>query len=203
MTKCRFGATIGCLTRDDGGTEKDMLSGSVKKFNLKILAVGHLLFHSLNYVLDYGLYPFIIYKFGLTFGFIISIFLSAGYCLAEVIIYDWLKKDWLGIEAIKELVTEFFIELEEEARESWKRKGKRMLSWLFHKNSFGPFIFLSLKFDPMITTLYLRKGSHEYNNLSLRDWKIFWGSVLVSNVYWTLVSFTWISVLRFFVGRFL
>lgn len=167
----------------------------LKKFNLKILAAGHLVFHVSNYVLDYGLYPFIIYKFGLIFGFFIAISLSAVYCLVESVVYDWLKKDWLGIEAVKELVDDFFSELEKEAEESWRRKGKRMLSWLFHKNTFGPFLFLSLKFDPMITTLYMRKGAHKYDNFNSRDWKIFWGSVVVSNVYWTLFSFTWVSIL--------
>ena len=42
-----------------------------KRFNLKILAIGHLVFHTSDYAFDYVLYPFVIYKYGITLATII------------------------------------------------------------------------------------------------------------------------------------
>lgn len=172
--------------------------GWIRKFNLKILAIGHLVFHTSDYLFDYALYPFVIYKYGPVFGYVIMTLLSAAVCLAISYIYDLLEKDWLGIETVKELVENFFKEEEEIARRSWRGKGKRFLSWIFHKNKIGQFVFLSIKFDPLITTIYMRPGYHLYNGFSKRDWKIFWGSVVVSNAWWTgmwLVGLTAIAEL--------
>ena len=46
------------------------------------------------------------------------------------------------------------------------------------------FPFMSIKFDPFITTAYLRKG--KFSGVTRRDWTIFIGSLLFSNAYWTL-----------------
>jgi hypothetical protein len=159
-----------------------------RKFNLKILAIGHIVFNSLDYGFDYVLYPYVIYKFGYQAGFVIMGLLSAALCLGISWIYDLLKKDWLGIEAVKEIVEEFFAELKQEAEISWRRRGKKILSWVFHRNKIGQFLFLSLHFDPLITTIYMREGAHQYNGFKARDWKIFWGSVIVSNLWWSSFS---------------
>lgn len=173
----------------------------LRKFNLKILALGHLAFHTFDYAFDYILYPFVIYKLGFSYGFIVMALLSAAVCLAISALYDWLKKDWLGIEGVKEIVEEFFKELEDEAKRSWRIRGKKLLSWIFHRNKVGQFVFLSLHFDPLITTVYMRKGHHNYNGFNARDWGIFWGSVLVSNFWWSSVSITVITIIRNFIIR--
>ena len=41
--------------------------------------------------------------------------------------------------------------------------------------------------DPFVTTVYMRHGAGAYSGLSTRDWKIFWASVLVANLWWTIV----------------
>jgi len=174
----------------------------LKKFNVKILAVGHLVFHSFDYGFDYVLYPFVIYKYGPGFGFVIMALLSAAVCLFIAYIYDLLEKDWLGIETVKELVENFFKEEEEQVRKGLRSKLKKFVSRIFHKNKVGQFIFLSIQFDPLITTIYMRRGYHLYNGFSKRDWKIFWGSVLVSNTYWTAIAFGVVSVLRESIQRF-
>ena len=171
----------------------------LKKFNLKILAIGHIVFHSSDYAFDYVLYPFVIYKLGFSIGFVVMALFSAAICLFMLFLYDWLKKDWLGIEAVKEIVEEFFSELKQEARKSWRMRGKKFLYWIFHRNKVGQFLFLSLHFDPLITTIYMREGHHEYKGFSLRDWKIFWGSVLVSNFWWSALSAVVIAGARNFI----
>jgi len=54
------------------------------------------------------------------------------------------------------------------------------------------FLFLSIKFDPFITTAYLRKG--RFSGMNKRDWKIFLSSVLISNAYWTLACFMGVTL---------
>ena len=170
----------------------------LKKFNLKILAVGHIIFHTFDYGFDYVLYPFVIYKLGYSEGFVVMALLSAAVCLFITWVYDWLKKDWLGIEAVKEIVEEFFAELKEEAQMSWRLRGKKFLSWIFHKNTAGQFLFLSLHFDPLITTIYMRKGHHSYNGFNKRDWGIFWGSVAVSNLWWSFLAIIVVEAIKNF-----
>lgn len=170
-----------------------MKFGWIKKFNLKILAVGLVVFNLFDYAFDYVLYPFVIYKYGPWYGGVVMFGLATAVCLAISWVYDLLEKDWLGIEAVKELVENFFKEEEKIAMRSWRKKGKKMMRWLFHKNKIGQFLFLSIHFDPLITTIYMRRGYHLYNGFSLRDWKIFWSSTLVSNAWWTGVSFVAVS----------
>jgi len=180
----------------------NMKLGWIKKFNLKIIAVGLVVFNSFDYAFDYVLYPFIIYKYGPLYGGIAMGLLAAGICLGLMYIYDFLEKDWLGIETVKELVENFFKEEEAIAKKSWRKHGKNMMKWLFHKNKIGQFIFLSLHFDPLITTIYMRPGYHLYNGLSKRDWKIFWSSVVVSNAWWTGVAFVAVSSVEELISRF-
>ena len=169
---------------------------SLKKFNLRLLVIGHAIFHTLDSAFDYVLYPFVIFEYGPLYGGVTMLILSIFVCLFIIYVYDFLEKDLLGIETAKELVEEFFKEEEEMAVRSWRKTGKKFFAWIFHRNKLGQFIFLSLHFDPLITTIYMRPGYHLYNGLSKRDWKIFWGSAFVSNAYWTLLAFTGVSVVE-------
>jgi len=178
-----------------------MKLGWIKKFNVKILAIGHIVFHSFDYAFDYLLYPYVIYALGPFYGGSVMVVLSAAVCIGIVWVYDFLEKDWLGIETVKELVENFFKEEEDIAKKRWRRKGKKIMHHIFHKNKVGQFIFLSIAFDPLITTIYLRPGYHLYNGFSKRDWKIFWGSVFVSNVWWTGVAFTAVSSVKEVIMR--
>ncbi|MDD5396526.1 MAG: hypothetical protein PHW24_00510 [Candidatus Moranbacteria bacterium] len=174
----------------------------IRKFNLKILAIGLVVFNSFDYAFDYVLYPFVIYKYGPLLGGIVMGILATVICLFILWVYDLLEKDWLGIEAVKELVENFFKQEEDIAKKSWRRTGKRMMYWLFHKNKIGQFLFLSIHFDPLITSIYMRPGYHLYNGLTRRDWKIFLGSTIVSNVWWTGIAFVAVSTLKETVIKF-
>jgi hypothetical protein len=179
-----------------------MKIGWIKKFNLKIIAVGLVVFNSFDYAFDYVLYPYVIYQMGPLRGGVIMAILATVICLLLLWIYDVLERDWLGIETIKETVEEFFKEEEDIARRSWRRHGKNIAKWVFHKNKIGQFLFLSIHFDPLITAIYMRPGYHLYNGLTKRDWKIFIGSTIVSNAWWVGVSFVAVSALRETMVRF-
>jgi len=93
-------------------------------------------------------------------------------CLLMLKFYDWAKQDWLGIESIKE------------ARGVNKN---RIVAWALNQSDPVLFLVLSIWTDPFVTTISMRKGSWQFNGLSKRDWKIFFGSLLVGNLEWIIV----------------
>lgn len=54
-------------------------------------------------------------------------------------------------------------------------------------------VALSIKFDPFITTAYMRHGA--FNGMSRRDWRNFWVSWFIGNAYWTFVCFGGVTAL--------
>lgn len=154
---------------------------------VSVLGIGILANQAQIWAFDWLLYPFVIYQFGLFWGGLIMTCLSCLVCYALLRFYDWTKKDWLGIEIIKTL---------KETKS--KSKMARFSSWILKKGDIASFLFLAIKFDPFITTAYLRQGSHKYNGLSQRDWKIFFASLVLGNVYWAVAIFGGISIVEWF-----
>lgn len=150
-----------------------------------ILGIGVLANQAQIWGFDFVLYPFVIWYLGLFAGAVVMTFLSFLVCYALLRFYDWTRKDWLGIETIKGL----------KERESPSWLG-RLTSSLLRKGDPAAMLFLAIKFDPFITTAYMRVGSHQYNGLSRRDWKIFLGSLLIGNIYWTSAVYAGISIVE-------
>lgn len=97
--------------------------------------------------------------------------------------YDWSKRDWLCIEAIKSL-----------KEYGGDEQVGRVTSWLLKQSDPIVFLYLSIQRDPFITTAYLRKGAHQFDGMSKRDWKIFMGSLILGNAYWTLACYMGITL---------
>jgi hypothetical protein len=133
------------------------------------LTTGITAFKLSNNTFDYALYPFVIYKLGILKGGLIMTLLAAISNILCLKFYDWSKRDWLGIEAIKGMLK---------------------------KSDPVAFLFLSVKEDAFITMVYMRHGSHQYNGMSARDWRIFLGSVAISNIYWTLAAYMGLSLVE-------
>lgn len=152
---------------------------------LVTLGIGILANQVQIWAFDWVLYPFVVWQLGLVFGGLIMTCLSCLLCYLLLRFYDWTKKDWLGIEAIKGL--------KDVKGKSWMA---RLSSWILRKGDSAAMIFLAIKFDPFITTAYMRHGSHRFNGLSRRDWKIFFGSLLIGNAYWTFAVFSGVSILE-------
>lgn len=147
------------------------------------LAVGLTAANLVGYAFDYLLYPFVIYNVGILRGGIFMTLVSFTTCITGMKFYDWSKRDWIGIEAIKEIKT----------YKGTRRIG-RMTAWVLTKNEPVMFLFLSIKFDPFVTTAYMRHG--KFNGMNRRDWTNFLGSLLVSNAYWILACYTGISLVE-------
>ena len=154
------------------------------KERIGIIAIGHTAKQIEEFLLDWLLYGFVVFKtaevwgpyYGALVAFAIMAPFSALLCYLYIRFYDWAKKDWLGLETIEEL------------RQSEEMAGPFM-RWVIKLTKLGDFpmfVVLSIYGDPFVVTLYFRRGAHLYNGLSKRDWSIFWASVVFSNAYWTL-----------------
>jgi len=149
------------------------------------MAAGITAFNLFNYAFDYALYPFIIYKIGIIKGGLLMTAVAAVINILCLKFYDWSKRDWLGIETLKGM----------KGYEGANRLV-RFMSGMLKKSDPAAFLFLSVKEDAFITMVYLRHGSHQYNGMSVRDWRIFISSVAISNIYWTLAAYMGISAVE-------
>jgi len=147
------------------------------------LATRFLTWKAVDYAFDYALYPFVIWKLGPWAGGTVMAVLSLLFCLFLLRLYDWLGRDWLGLEFVKGL--RFY-----EGRSRWRRG----LAWLVARGDFAAFIVLSVKYDPFITTTYLRRGA--YSGMKRRDWGIFLASWFVANALWIFICYGGIELLR-------
>lgn len=147
------------------------------------LTLGHTVNQTVNYLFDYGLYPLVIFWLGLGRGFVVMAGLSLLACWLQMRFYDWSKRDWLGIEAIKAL-----------KHYNGTNRGRQLLAWVLCRSDPVACVLLSIKFDPFIVTAYLRRGS--FGGMTRRDWSIFLLSGLIANAWWSVACFTGISAIE-------
>lgn len=149
---------------------------------------------------DLILYPSVIYLYGIVWGGLVMIILSFFVTWGEFVFYDWSKKDWLGIEALKSIkdfnpkpIPKYLVG---RITVSIANAVGSFTAWILKKSDPVVMVVLSIQFEPFITVIYMRHGASRYNGLSSRDWKVFIVSVLISNVYWTLAVYTGITIVE-------
>ncbi len=147
------------------------------------LTLGHTVNQTINYFFDYGLYPLMIFWLGLGRGFVVMAVLSFLLCWFCMKLYDWSKRDWLGIEAIK-LVKKY----------SGTNYAGQLLAWVLRRSDPVACVLLSIHFDPFIVTAYLRRGA--FDGMTRRDWRIFLLSWFIGNAWWSAACFTGISAVE-------
>lgn len=146
------------------------------KERIGLAFIGHGAKNVEEILFDYAIYPAVIAWLGAVYGGLLMTALSAFMCWLYVLAYDWSGKDWFGFELLKE------------ARDGEEVEGRvgGFVQKIARKGDWAAFLALSMYADPFFTTVYMRKGSAAYNGMSRRDWGIFWGSVLVANLWWTV-----------------
>ncbi len=151
---------------------------------LATFGAGLLIKKSTDYTFDYLLYPAALLFLGYLWGGIAMTIASVVLNLLVIRAYDWAKRDFLLLETLKEI-----------RASDGSHRGKRLLAKALSKGDVAAFLVLSWFEDPIVVTLYLRKGSGKFDGLSRRDWANFWASTLVSNLMWigSLVSLIEIS----------
>lgn len=147
------------------------------------LASGFAVWNVTDYLFDYALYPFVIWKLGTVVGGGIMALASLAFCLGLLRVYDLLGRDWLGIEWVKGL-----------RGYAGPSRWRRLLGWLLDRGDTVAFVVLSAKYDPFITTAYLRRGA--YNGMARRDWTIFLASWVLSNLIWIIICAGGIEIIR-------
>ena len=95
------------------------------------MAVGHTFKQVEGFVFNYTLYPAVIAWLGaVTGGFVMTAF-SAFVCYLYILFYDWTKKDWLGLELLKEV---------RDGEEEAKGFVARLVQWAARKGDWLAFI---------------------------------------------------------------
>jgi hypothetical protein len=147
------------------------------KERIGLVAIGHTFKHFEEALFDFMLYPAAIAWLGAMKGGAVMMVFSAIMCYLYLRFYDWSGKDWFGFELLKEV------------RDGEEKQGciAHFVQRLTQRGDWIAFFALSCYTDPFMTTVYMRKGTDAYNGLSARDWKIFWSSVVVANLWWTVL----------------
>ncbi len=155
---------------------------------------------AISWAFDFLLYPVVLSTYGILVGGVVMTFLSFLLCYGLILFYDGTKKDWLGIETLKEIEDFKPRPLPEN---EFKRSIIKIINyigeisaWIMKKSDAVLLIFLSIKFDPFITVIHIRHGAHQFNGLSKRDWKIFITSIIIGNAYWTLAVYLGITIVQ-------
>ena len=164
----------------------------MKPFIHRILLflTGATTFTIINYSFDFVLYPFALYQLGVIYGFSVMVVLSFLFCWFYFLIYDYLKRDFLGIEFSKEKMNAIIT--------SHDSVGfKLFLVKILRKSHLFLFIFLSIYFNPFVAVAFRRKGNFEYNGLTAHDWRMFILSVIISNGFWATTVFAGLSFFEF------
>lgn len=141
------------------------------------LSLGHAVNASFDWVFNYPLYIFMIWFFGPVLGGGIMMLLSFLVCYVWLKWYDHMKRDWLGIEAVKSF------------KDDSEKKGRwaRFIGKLLTCSDPVAVAVLSIKTDPFMTVAYMRHGANKYNGMTGRDWMIFVSSWFIGNLYWIVV----------------
>ena len=156
---------------------------------LSTFGIGFSIKKLLDYGFDYGLYPIALLSFGTFAGGVLMTIASIGLNIAVIRAYDWAKKDFLLLETFKEM-----------KQQDAKGLVARQISKALRAGDAPAFFVLSWIEDPIVTTLYLRRGAHQYDGLSRRDWVIFFSSTVVSNLMWIFSLVSVFEIVKFVAG---
>lgn len=168
-----------------GGIKQIAAKLAAQKERIAILVIGLSGNKIISWIVNYVIDPFLVAHYGLLKGGFAVIIFSFFICLVTIVFYDWAKKDWLGIEMIKEMK-----ECE------GMNYITRVIKWILRKGDNVAFVGLSILTDPFITLIYFRKGANRYNGMGRWEWKIFFASILISNLWWVMVVFGGIQTVR-------
>lgn len=142
-----------------------------------ILALGLSANKAMVYWYDFTVYPDLIASYGLVRGWLYAAAGSVVLCLGTLWFYNLTKQDWLFLETIKEVRDGHAVE-----------RIRKFFRNLANRGDALAFFFLCLWQDAFVITVYMRKGARNYA-MTTRDWKIFWASTLVTEIWWGLIVF--------------
>ena len=143
-----------------------------------------------SWLYDYLFVSFILWKYGNITGGSIVMFASMLLDLGTLVFYDWFKKDWLALEALKET-------------ENKQRRLGTVIQWLHDKGAIVTIVVLSILTTPFIATAFMRKGANRYDGMQTRDAIVFIASSLISNLYWIVIVGSGVSLAKYAYNLFI
>lgn len=181
------------------------------KKRIKQIGIGRLIYDTTSWVFDNPAYIAMIAWLGPLAGGAIMTSLSLMICFITLLVYEWMKIEWTGVDVVDDL-REQGIAYARKINNRGKHQNVRQLlvrviffipakifvmaMWLMNKyGDIAAFFVLCILQDPFYTTAFLRHG--KFDGLSRKDYIIFFASVLFSNGYWILRSWGIIEAIRF------
>ncbi len=132
---------------------------------------------TVNLSFTYLVYPFAVLRAGFVKGGMVMTFLTLALNYMAISFYTRSGRDLFGIEAMKKRIQNM----------QGRSRAGRLIAGAIKKSGFIAFVVLSVKFDPFITTVYLRRGG--FHGLDLRDRLIFLSSAAIGNGYCIFLMF--------------
>jgi hypothetical protein len=146
---------------------------------------GHAALYAWDKTFDFCLYPLAQLELGVVSGTVAMSAASLAVCVTLLLLYDRLAtvgvRDLLGFEAVKEIGAE--------VRLSWLARHTAIASGRRARITARAllFLYLSVWFDPMTCTIFMRPADH--HRMSLRYWALFGASVVISNAAWAILVY--------------
>ena len=154
-----------------------------RKHHKKIQEIGTGLFvwEGFNFLYDFIFYPFALAYWGLVIGGVIVFMLSMFINAFVFWLYEYMRVDWLGANALRQL----------EEKEN-KSNFERLVTWMGKKKETiweklaSPVVLaaLVLPIDPVIVAVHFQR--QHFEGLSWRDWGLFLYASAVANVWWLI-----------------
>ena len=147
--------------------------------------LGTSVYTGMNWLIDYPIYTFLIYKFGALLGGTTVVLIALTFDIMMLRLYTWSQSDWLLLELIKT---------------NRKYTGgsliKNLMSKLLNAPKFIQILVLSLKTYPPVVVFLMREKAYDYSKMTLKDWGVFFVSSFIGNVYWVMVVAGGIMIAR-------
>jgi hypothetical protein len=159
-------------------------------------AGAHTFFFVWDKTFDFVLYPLAIINLGLLWGTAAMMVASFLICLVLLLLYDRLGstsfRDALGFESIKEAASA--------ANGTWLSRWANSATGKVARiaSKVGLFLYLSLWFDPMTCTIFMRPADRY--QMTRAYWLIFGLSVFVGNAVWGLLIYTGVETFGALIG---
>lgn len=160
--------------------------------NVKIVRFGSIFLLNLavKEIIDIGLTPFLIIKFGYVTSLVSTILIYFVIGIISVTLYDKYRKDFLLIETLKRAIS-----LNEEIPDA-NKLIHFILKWM-NKSKFILGLLLSFK-NPGLLVVYYRDGCELYNGFSGRNIKwSFSRNILLIQFYYHVFLYTGFSLWRY------
>lgn len=143
---------------------------------------SHAIYSTLSWVYDYLFFGGVLYFLGPIKGGLVLCATTAVVDYYTLKFYQVVIKDLLGIEYIR-------------STQSYQGRNplKRSLGFILnHAPTWLQIVALTPKSNAFLTTALLRDGDSSFSHMSARDWRIFWGSFVCSQIYW--ITLVWLGV---------